>query len=334
MSYPVVAIISAIVLGGLIGGSGSAIMQDVVKVSNDSRGAGRLSVDYVTLVKCLCLGVVAAVAVPFFLAVATLGDSQGLLSKILEAGDGKSADQWKSFFVLLAFCTLAAVSAQRFLQSLEEKILKRVDDAEAKADAAELKVSAMQEETRDAIEAVEDMTVAIDDPTAVADGVGEEADHALRAIIAAPQKLPSLKDLEQAWKGPAGRLIQGLNALEQAGLVRKVPEDREHQARWRLREWGKRRLYRVETPSKEDLLVLKAITTLRTERSIRRPTVRDIALHLGLDEAKIEQSLLRMLKFGFVAESTSVPGGWRIRGWGSEEMNRNRGEFDPAMKPT
>ena len=100
-------------------------------------------------------GIVAAFIVPLFLRLSA-GGTDDLITNVLAdcsaANQGANAapqrcgDRAADFFVVAAFCIVAAVSARAFIQSVSERILQQAKEANRRAEAAQQDVAEMQDD--------------------------------------------------------------------------------------------------------------------------------------------------------------------------------------------
>lgn len=322
MCDPVREILSVILIGGLVGGLGSAFLQNFLHVAETAAAVNRFKCDWQILLKSIALGIAASFVVPIFLEIAAVGNDKSVVSSIL-SNEGCTNERWNGLFLLMGFCTLAAVSAQRFLTRMEEQILDKVNKAMAKAETASQQVHAVRGEALRAQEKAEDaetMAEALSEPEFVSRGVSPSSDRLLRAFIEVPSRTPTTPELQEILGTTSAELDVMIDESRDAGLIRETFGQDDRQLRWKLGGWGKRRAFKLMNLEELDRKVLNSIYTLSLEKGIRRPTLLNIAKDLQQQESSIEQSLARLLKFGFVAESTSEVGGWRIRSWGRREL--------------
>lgn len=343
MSYPILAVFSAIVLGGSLGGVGSAFLQDFLRRTAGGDERPQVRLDWPLLIKSLVLGIVASTVVPLFLEIAAVGSDKGILSTILAIG-GHDDDKWAKYFLLFGFCTIAAVSAQQFLKTIEERVLKDVSEAKSKAEAAINEAGAARRETsevrvraqraQEAADDAEGMAAALEEPAIVKEGIGQDADCLLKAFMGVKSEEPSIDEMRQKLRISREEIEKTADALKNAGLMRETGEGN-GPTRWSLRGWGKRRaLELVGGLNETDEKVLRALNTLSVEKRIRRPTIRDIAEHLKLATGDVDEALVRLLKFGSVAKSGTEPGGWRVRGWGQQHLLQKEKESRAAKLPS
>jgi YEATS-Like-Associating Three TM len=137
--YVVVAIIIAT---GLLGGYGAYLL--------DSPGDPVIRDRAYALKRSLLLGVIASLAVPLFLSLT----KSGLMGNIFWTGNPPRPPAFEDYLVFAGLCVLAAVSARRFISSVTDRLLQRVDQAEqtaakAQQTAEQAKVEAQEGEEAD-----------------------------------------------------------------------------------------------------------------------------------------------------------------------------------------
>ncbi|GAB4394427.1 MAG: hypothetical protein Tsb0032_19470 [Kiloniellaceae bacterium] len=321
MSHPVFQILAVIVVGGIAGGVGSAFLKDFLQQTASEPNQPRSCADWATLWKSVALGLVAALVIPIFLEIASVGGSESVISAILSSGDD-SAKRWKGLILLLSFCTIAGVAAQRFLVKMEARIL---DELERKADAAIRRGNEASANAHRALVKAADaetMAEAAAEPAFIETGISSESDELLEALFDLPARAPTSSALAKKLQISEVELAERIDESRDAGLIRETTGERTGGVHWILRGWGRRRVLRLKPLTENDEKVLRSISDLRAERELQRPTPKDIADHLNLTLPEVNAALVRLLKYGFVAPSTKEPDGWRIRSWGKDELKK------------
>jgi hypothetical protein len=180
----------------------------------------------------LVLGVVAAFMVPLFLRVvgAVSGNNENLLDQL--TGPNSTLGVW---LVITGFCLVAAVSSQRFISTLTDKLLEsflqEARDAGVNASQARQEAEDLQED----LEQVAAQQVAT---LPVRHAISELEKAVLRAMYSNPVRRPNFHEIEATGHWTPEELRRALQKLEERGLVRsKTYED--GQKRWRVRTAGK-----------------------------------------------------------------------------------------------
>jgi hypothetical protein len=123
-------ILLMITLSGLLGGFINYHYSKSNKVTED---------DSPSLKNSIFMGLGAALLVPVFLAITQSDIFDGLLRNNV-----------KDHILFISFCVLAGISSTRFISSISDTILKKVDEAKEKANEAE-KIATTAEEKADAV---------------------------------------------------------------------------------------------------------------------------------------------------------------------------------------
>jgi hypothetical protein len=143
MDNRVYIVVAIIVFTGLLGGFGGFLITPIGESQNDPQRR--------VLARSLFLGVIAAITVPLFLSLT----KSGLMGNIFAADTvPPRPPAFEDYLVFAGLCVIASVSARRFLSSVTDRILQRVDQAERTARDANIKAEqakdeALQGETAD-----------------------------------------------------------------------------------------------------------------------------------------------------------------------------------------
>ncbi len=119
-------LIGIIVVGGAFGGW----VRVALAPNSESSSAFRAIV----------AGVGAAVLVPLFLQTV----SSDLLETILKSED--AAAVWRDLFVFAGFCVLAGITAQRFIDNLSDRVLRKLEKVEQKTDENSKKIEDVKQD--------------------------------------------------------------------------------------------------------------------------------------------------------------------------------------------
>ena len=211
-------------------------------------GAGGLIEDPRLLWRSMVTGVVAAFIVPLFLRLSA-GGTEDLVSSVLRSDCGgenakSCANRAADFFVIAAFCLVAAVSARAFIQTVSQRILQQAKEATRRAEAAEAKVETAEQKVADMAEDLSEGEV--DSQAAEAAAADEtspppEAD-ALKLLIAMEDSTyyrRSTSGLVSETKLPRGEAVARLEALVADGLVEKTISKKDSTPRWRITSNGR-----------------------------------------------------------------------------------------------
>jgi DNA-binding MarR family transcriptional regulator len=174
----------------------------------------------------LVLGVIAAFMVPLFLRFVGVasGDDKNLVDQLTAPGSPLSA-----WLVVTGVCLLAAVSSQRFISTLTNKLLESVRQ-EARSEGAK----AAREEVQELEEDLVEQAAVRKTPQPIT----SQQKDILRALYYNREKRPTFDGIKRTGKWEAEALRGDLQDLEERGLVKsKIYED--GQKRWRVRTAGK-----------------------------------------------------------------------------------------------
>ena len=129
-SWTILVVVVIILIAGAAGGWAAYLSQPQrqARVGRDPPALSR-SVFIV-------LGIVAAACVPLFLSLL----KSSLLSDVFKAG--ASTSSYESYLVFAGLCLVAAFSSRRFIETVTDQIIRKVD--QARRDAAEAKVVASE----------------------------------------------------------------------------------------------------------------------------------------------------------------------------------------------
>lgn len=212
---------------------------------------------------------------------------------------------WSNLLVLVGFCIVTALVAQRFLQSVAEKLLEK---AKEDADEARQTAALAKEESRAAMEATRNM------------GPGQQLDEKAVAVLTAFAEVPNLPasaaDIVQQTGFDAAVVSDLLEDLQEGGLITAAAVA----DTWRLRGWGMMRVREEVGLSAEDIRILGGIKDLPE----RRPKAKDLARSLDLPRPNTDRSLERLKRLGLIAKSKSAEDGWRVRSWGKFALEEAR----------
>jgi DNA-binding MarR family transcriptional regulator len=221
MNLLVLAILSVVAAAGIAGGYAGYLL--------GPPDPGELPIDKRRwlLRRSLVLGVVAAFMVPVFLRVvgAASGNDENLVDQL--AGPNRTLGMW---LVVAGFCLIAAVSSQRFISTLTNKLLEATlkEAREAKVVASE----ARQE--------VEDLEQDVQQAAAqnVVKPIPELQKAVLWAVYSNAVRRPDLREIAAKGNWRPEELSNALNELEERGLVSSKTYEDGHK-RWRVRTVGK-----------------------------------------------------------------------------------------------
>lgn len=245
-----------IVTCGALGGVGGAIGMKAPE-SNDS---GEWHQRYL---KHAFLGILAALVVPFFLAIATIGDTDGglisnLMDSVKESGDANSrGDWWNSFFVLVGLCILSAYAAQSFLESMASRLMKQIEkdlnDQQKRTDQVEAKVTQTQNDLNAANASIQAVVeVAPVTSAFAASKLGFIADKFPRFDLTKARTPISEEMLFRGAGMPYDESALGLvSELEDGAVIRRVlsPDNKEELV---LTSFGERLLAAMDFPKGSD----------------------------------------------------------------------------------
>jgi hypothetical protein len=180
------------------------------------------------LVRRLIDATLASASVPLFLSIVGNAKADAVFGEL----QIWNRDYQISMFILVGFCSLAALFSQRFLDSLSKKVMQlsdKVDDVKNKVDqAAELTAPLIEEDD-----------VAALAPTAVAPDLATSANvnSVLRALTSVRFLVRSRTGLLGDTKLPPADLDRTLRELEERGLARKMSTTKGE--RWAPTEAGR-----------------------------------------------------------------------------------------------
>lgn len=142
MDQRVYIVVGIIVVTGLLGGYGAFLMEPS---ENPSAASSRQA-----LRRSLFLGVIAALMVPLFLSLT----KSGLMGNIFAPKSvPPKPPAFEDYLIFAGLCVLAAVSARRFISSVTERLLQRVDEVERTAAHAEKTAEQAKAEVQEGEEA-------------------------------------------------------------------------------------------------------------------------------------------------------------------------------------
>lgn len=173
-----------------------------------------------TWVLALVTGVGASFLTPLFLGTV----SSALLREIL-AQRGDQATRFENLLSFGGFCLLAAITSKAFIQTLSEKVLQKVEQAERQSEAAQLKAEAAEDEVKQVRATVEDVNATAQaardaveyqllpagDPTAAALPLGDPVSAVGKASVigrgdsrSATETIAFGDDVQDPWAGQFG----------------------------------------------------------------------------------------------------------------------------------
>lgn len=210
-----------IVVVGLLGGLRNWIREDVPA---DSRTHG----DRHTWIARLIEGVLASAAVPLFLTV--IGSEK--ISPVFKDVDWNDPAYKQAVFILTAFCGIAAIFSNRFLDSLSKKLMhlsEKVEDVEHKVEQSNVL-------TEFQIEA--DNSTAENLPESRAASIlSENAKVILKALVTGQFLMRSQSGLSESTKLSTSDVAPALRELADLGFVRKLTTDKG--PRWAATDQGR-----------------------------------------------------------------------------------------------
>ena len=279
-----------------LGADGKPVMRD---------GKSIVTLDWWAFQKSVFLGVLAAFAVPLFLVLSAPGASDSIITKLMTSicvsevppGCTESKEWWSNLLVLIGFCIVAALAAQRFLQTLTERVLKEAKDnsIEARHTAA-----AARADSQAALAAARNLG-----PT---QELNDTAINVLKAFVETSELPATAEKIAEQAQLEVGEVSDTLNDLEDGGLVVRDEET----GAWRLRGWGMMRARKEVGLGEQDIRLLSRIKSGQE----RRPTAEALSESISGTAAETTMVLKRLERLGLVAPSKGEPGGWRIRSWG------------------
>ncbi|MGF1608939.1 MAG: YEATS-associated helix-containing protein [Kiloniellales bacterium] len=196
-------------------------------------------------------GVVAAFIVPLFLRLSA-GGTDDLITNVLadcsavtggaNAIPPRCGERAADFFVIAAFCLIAAVSARAFIQTVSERILQQAREANRRAEEAQQDVAEIQEDLSerelDTGEATEG--AAIEGAEAVsAEQLDENSMKLLMALEDSKYTRRSTSGLAGDTKLNRARVLQHLDKLVASGHIEKTTSRKDGTARWRITSHGR-----------------------------------------------------------------------------------------------
>ena len=315
-------IILVIVFGGIIGGIAGAVMKLLPLDSTEIIELDAKKRRQLLLRLCVhaFLGIVAALVVPLFLELAAPGQTGGLVDQML-ADDPQNLES--NLLIFGGFCVVVALSAQSFLRSISERLLKeaREDAKQAKkvAKSAIAEAQVAREDAEDANTRAEEAEEVVDliqkHPEGENQSVSKDELSVLSAMAKHDADDPTADDITELTNMPKERTLALMEALGAKGFVKAIPNG-PNEPVWRIRKWGRLRILRENGLSQEQTNLLDAF--LKTDE--RRPTIPQLAKQVSRDAAAVRTDLSEMRKVGLVAKSSSELNGWRIRTWGREYL--------------
>ncbi|MEL6825062.1 MAG: YEATS-associated helix-containing protein [Pseudomonadota bacterium] len=245
-----------IVACGALGGVGGAMGMK----RSESNNSGPW---YQRYLKHAFLGILAALVVPFFLAIAAIGDNGGGLISNLMTGfeqsetDGARGDWWNSLFVLVGLCILSAYAAQSFLESMASRLMKQIEedlsDQQKRTEQVEAKVAQTQNDLNAANASLQAaIDIAPVTSAFAASRLGFIADKFPEFDLTKARTPISEEMLFRGMGMPYDESAAGLvSELEDGAVIRRVlsPENKEELV---LTNFGERLLAAMDVPKGQD----------------------------------------------------------------------------------
>ena len=239
-------LIGIMIVTGVIGGfvNYSLALADDKK---EGQGIGLAPQDPRLLWRSMITGVVAAFIVPLFLRLSA-GGTDDLITSVLRTdctGDSAQAcaNRAADFFVVAAFCLVAAVSARAFIQTISDRVLQQAREATRRAEAAEEKVERAAEQVEEMTEGLSEGEVDADAAVAEAAQPGPELDpDSVKLMIAMNDSTfyrRSTSGLVSETKIARPAALRLLANLAEKGLVEKATSKKDGTPRWRITSSGR-----------------------------------------------------------------------------------------------
>ncbi len=284
-----------LVVFGLLGGLARAVL-DVEQISkpNGSKRSG--TIDNSLLYRSLILGVTAALTVPLFLSIASLGQGgvvEGAYDYLFKPDtsgnqDGNDKSNISHLLILGGFCIVAAISASPLLERLSQQLLNAVKK-----------------------EVKKEVTGQVSDKIGPNQKLSDAEEKFLEVFV----KTRSRKvEAETADKFAAENDIDFddvSDALASKGFLYNDGN------KLRLRGWGGLRILPKVAFAENALRVLKAMNDMPPRP---RPTPEELEKSTKLTSDVIKAALEELVEWGLVKPSTSETGGYRVRTWGKEVL--------------
>lgn len=262
-------------------------------------GKSVVTLDWWAFGKNVLLGLLAALVVPLFLVLAAPGQNNSIIKQLMS--NATPADEWWShLLVLMGFCIVAALTAQRFLQTLSERLLQ---EAKKDADDARRNALAARLESQRALQTAKNVG-----PDQEIDGTAVDL---LKVLAENPKPHAGLADIAKKAGLERAAVRERLADLSDGGLVAEVSP-----GIWRLRGWGMQRARKEIGLTSHEKDVLGSIKASDDARSSET----DLVKSLGLPQTQTQRILQRLERFGLIAPSEGKKDVWRLRPWGEQAL--------------
>jgi DNA-binding MarR family transcriptional regulator len=174
-------------------------------------------------------GTIAAATVPLFLSV--IGNEK--VTAVFGNIRIMDRDYQQALLILIGFCSLAAISSQRFLDSISRKVMQLSDKVEkVKQEVEEAKVLAEEQ-----IEPDLGTTGSFEDRTDEADRLSGEQRNVLKALASGQFLMRSTGGLATTTRLSRDVVTAALSGLSELGLVRRLQTQKGE--RWVLTDEGR-----------------------------------------------------------------------------------------------
>lgn len=255
--------------------------------------------DKFVLFRSIILGIAAALAVPLFLSIASLGKG-GVVEDAYNFLAGTSPTEGTSgvqgMFILGGFCIIAALSARSFVVKLSDRML----------DAVEKKV---EEKNQPALEELRRVTENISKNIGPYQDLSEEATKVLDFF--ASQKSRKV-DREKVKKFAEDKNFIFEDTIDELSVKGFVHHDMQN---IHLRGWGGLRILPTIQFGQDYYRILQILSELP---DIPRPTTQQLSSDLNIETESVRNSLQQLEDWGLAKKSAAEADGWRIRSWGRE----------------
>lgn len=312
----VVVFFSVLVGFGAIGGLGSAMLDEEFATKDKTTNVYGGFSGFI-LARSLVLGVLAAVTVPLFLSIASLGQG-GVVEQAYDflfglgkdatndtnGAEGKNGANISHLLILCGFCVIAAMSARRFVERLTDAMLKAVKEE-------------VDQQNKPLKQKVDRAVSQVEKNYGPTQKLSKDATELLDVFIVQNSKSVSKSIAESFAIEHELDFEEAFDELMDKGFVRERDQE------IRLRSWGGTRILSKVDVESDWLAVLQALISLPIRP---RPTSADLAKTTELEENKVEEIVKALLAWGLVAESESEPGGYRIRSWGRTIVSDKTGD--------
>jgi hypothetical protein len=235
MDARVYIVLGIIVFTGLLGGYGAYLLENGEQPPEQPQRR--------VLLRSLLLGIIAALAVPLFLSLTKSGLMGNIFAK---ESVPPTPPAFEDYLIFAGLCVIAAVSARRFITSVTERLLQRVDQAERTAadahkKAEEAKVEVLQGEEAD--EANASPPISLDSlvaPGAMTDSSSDPLTKDQQRVLEAMtmRTYRTRTGIADDSGVPRNRISELLEALADRQLVQPAKSPRTGGARWTITDRG------------------------------------------------------------------------------------------------